>query len=84
MRELDLASLRSVRNFAQQFNREHRRLDILVCNAGIMAPPERGLTPDGLEQQFQVLYLATPHKPASCCAELMLQESTVCTVQIAT
>ena len=52
--ELDLSSLRSVRSFTQQFNGERRQLDILVCNAGIMAPPDRALTPDGLEQQFQV------------------------------
>ena len=69
MRELDLASLRSVRNFAQQFKGEHRHLDILVCNAGIMAPPERGLTPDGFEQQLQVLCLASPVKSACCQAE---------------
>ena len=54
VRELDLSSLQSVRSFTQQFNEQRRRLDILVCNAGIMAPPDRALTPDGLEQQFQV------------------------------
>jgi len=54
VRELDLASLRSVRSFAQQYNREGRPVDILLCNAGIMAPPQRGITQDGFEQQFQV------------------------------
>lgn len=54
VRELDLGSLDSVRSFAKVFNSEHRRLDLLICNAGIMAPPERSQTADGLEQQFQV------------------------------
>jgi len=54
VRELDLASLDSVRGFARAFNKTHRRLDVLICNAGIMAPPERQQTADGMEQQFQV------------------------------
>ncbi|EIE23919.1 NAD(P)-binding protein, partial [Coccomyxa subellipsoidea C-169] len=57
VRELDLASLESVRSFARAFNKEQRRLDVLICNAGIMAPPERQQTADGLELQFQVNYL---------------------------
>ena len=61
VRELDLASLRSVRTFAQQFKEERSPLDLLVCNAGVMAPPERGLTQDGLEQQFQVPCLTVLH-----------------------
>lgn len=53
--ELDLASLASVRAFAKRFFcKEDRRLDLLVCNAGVMAPPERAETADGLELQFQV------------------------------
>lgn len=51
--ELDLASLASVRRFAARFNSQNRRLHLLVCNAGVMAPPRRAETPDGLEQQFQ-------------------------------
>ncbi len=54
VRELDLGSLDSVRSFAKAFNSEHRQLDLLICNAGIMAPPERLQTPDDMEQQFQV------------------------------
>ena len=57
--ELDLASLASVRSFASRFCKEDRQLDLLVCNAGIMAPPGRAETGDGLELQFQVLH-ATP------------------------
>ncbi len=29
-------------------------LDCLICNAGLMAPPTRQVTKDGLEEQFQV------------------------------
>lgn len=57
VREVDLTSLESVRRFAGAFNKEDRRLDVLICNAGIMAPPERQQTVDGLEMQFQVRHL---------------------------
>jgi len=47
--QLDLADLHSVRAFAEQVNRE-ARLDLLICNAGVMAMPlER--TKDGFEMQ---------------------------------
>ena len=52
--QLDLASLASVKSFAADFNARGLPLDVLVCNAGIMAPPKRLVTQDGLEQQFQV------------------------------
>lgn len=55
-RTLDLASLASVRQFAQRFMSEEQRLDILINNAGIMATP-RKLTVDGFEQQFGVNHL---------------------------
>ena len=53
--ELNLADLASVRAFARRFCKEDRRLDLLVCNAGVMAPHERAETADGLEMQFQVM-----------------------------
>ncbi|CAD6557378.1 hypothetical protein LMG28727_06357 [Paraburkholderia kirstenboschensis] len=49
---LDLASLASVRSFAQKQLAERRRIDILVSNAGVMAPPKRLETADGFELQF--------------------------------
>ncbi|XP_059223837.1 retinol dehydrogenase 13-like [Stomoxys calcitrans] len=55
-RTLDLASLQSVREFAANFNQEEEHLDILINNAGIMAPP-RSVTIDGYEQQFAVNHL---------------------------
>lgn len=54
---LDLASLDSVRSFASSFNARGLPLALLICNAGIMAPPKRLVTKDGFEQQFQVNYL---------------------------
>ena len=50
---LDLASLDSVRDFAGRFGDAYERLDVLYCNAGIMAIP-RGETEDGFETQFGV------------------------------
>jgi len=47
---LNLADFSSVRTFAERFNREFDRLDILLNNAGIMMPPYQ-LTKDGLESQ---------------------------------
>jgi NAD(P)-dependent dehydrogenase (short-subunit alcohol dehydrogenase family) len=54
--ELDLASLASVRAFAERFASGHDRLDLLVNNAGVMAPPRR-LTEDGFESQFGTNHL---------------------------
>lgn len=49
---LDLASLASVRAAAQSFLATNRRLDLLINNAGIMALPQRRVTPDGFEIQL--------------------------------
>ncbi|MCJ1395298.1 hypothetical protein MMC18_008182 [Xylographa bjoerkii] len=49
--ECDLASLTSVDEAAKQFSTDSQRLDILLCNAGVMALPP-GLTKDGYEIQF--------------------------------
>ncbi|MGA5193883.1 oxidoreductase [Streptomyces exfoliatus] len=56
VRRLDLADLTSVRAFAGRMREEHPRLDALVNNAGVMAPP-RTLSPQGHELQFAVNHL---------------------------
>ena len=48
----DLASLASVRDFAQRELAQHRPLHLLINNAGVMAPPKRLETEDGFELQF--------------------------------
>src|SRR5207247_446461 len=54
---LDLASLASVRGFAQWFEREHEALDLLINNAGTMAFSPRRETVDGFEMSLGTNYL---------------------------
>jgi NAD(P)-dependent dehydrogenase (short-subunit alcohol dehydrogenase family) len=54
--ELDLASLNSVRAFADAFKGSHRSLEVLVNNAGVMALPYRK-TAEGFEMQFGTNHL---------------------------
>jgi NAD(P)-dependent dehydrogenase (short-subunit alcohol dehydrogenase family) len=53
---LDLASLKSVRAFAQRVGNT-AKLDLLVNNAGVMRVPTRELTEDGFERQFGTNFL---------------------------
>lgn len=53
---LDLADLRSVKAFAEEFLGTYSRLDLLLNNAGIMATPY-GTTADGFEKQIGVNHL---------------------------
>jgi NAD(P)-dependent dehydrogenase (short-subunit alcohol dehydrogenase family) len=55
---LDLASLASVKAFAEEFARSHKSLDLLINNGGVMAPPARYTTVDGFELQFGTNYLS--------------------------
>lgn len=54
--ELDLSDLASVRAFASDFKKKHKRLDILLNNAGIMMTPYFK-TKDGFEGQFGTNHL---------------------------
>lgn len=53
---LDLASLRSVKAFADTILKAETRLDLLINNAGIMIPPP-SKTEDGFEIQFGVNFV---------------------------
>jgi NAD(P)-dependent dehydrogenase (short-subunit alcohol dehydrogenase family) len=56
LRQVDLASLESVRAFTDAVRADHDRLDVIVANAGVMATPE-GRTADGFETQFGTNHL---------------------------
>jgi NAD(P)-dependent dehydrogenase (short-subunit alcohol dehydrogenase family) len=56
VRELDLADLDSVADFAERFRAEYDELHVLCNNAGVMAVP-RSETADGFETQFGVNHL---------------------------
>ncbi|MCE1188763.1 MAG: oxidoreductase [Ignavibacteria bacterium] len=49
--EIDLSNLKSIKAFAKSFAAQHSRLDILINNAGVMAPPPSRTT-DGFELQI--------------------------------
>lgn len=51
VRKLDLSSLKSVKEFADGFNQNYDRLDVLINNAGVMIPPY-SKTEDGFELQM--------------------------------
>ena len=55
--KLDLSSLKSVNDFAKEYNKKYEKLNYLINNAGIMALPEYRETTDGLEMQFGVNHI---------------------------
>ncbi|UZH12063.1 MULTISPECIES: SDR family oxidoreductase [unclassified Halomonas] len=52
----DLADLASVHALGQRLSTSLPRLDGLINNAAIMAPPERGVSAEGFELQFAINY----------------------------
>ncbi|KAL3707500.1 hypothetical protein TMatcc_005478 [Talaromyces marneffei ATCC 18224] len=64
--QVDLTSLHSVRKFATKWvdNAPPRRLDMIILCANTLKPSRFGkprLTPDGLDEEWQVNYLANFH-----------------------
>jgi NAD(P)-dependent dehydrogenase (short-subunit alcohol dehydrogenase family) len=57
VRALDLASLASVRAFAERAGADLPRIDMLLNNAGLGMQPQRHETRDGFEQQFGTNHL---------------------------
>ena len=56
LQELDLSSLGSVRNAADELRATYPRIDLLINNAGVMYPPKQ-TTADGFELQFGTNHL---------------------------
>lgn len=54
---VDLSDLNSVKEFATIILERHKRLDVLINNAGVMFPPP-SKTRDGFEMQFGVNFMA--------------------------
>jgi len=54
--ELDLASLKSVRKAADKLNKDGKAFDVVIANAGVMAPP-LGHTAEGFETQIGTNHL---------------------------
>jgi NAD(P)-dependent dehydrogenase (short-subunit alcohol dehydrogenase family) len=52
VRRIDLADLASVKEFAEGLIADGTPVDLLLNNAGVMAPPQRFETADGFELQF--------------------------------
>ena len=57
LHELDLSSLASVEDFASTLLAENAPIHLLINNAGVMTPPERQITVDGVELQLGTNHL---------------------------
>lgn len=55
---MELSSLESVRSAARAFQATGLPLHTLICNAAVMALPERRVSVDGFEYQLEVNYLS--------------------------
>ena len=73
VRRIDLADLASVKEFADGLVAGGTPLDLLVNNAGVMAPPTRMTTADGFELQMGSNFLGpfalTVRLLRRCCAQ---------------
>ena len=57
LKQLDLASLKSVRKFADDINKTEPEVHVLINNAGLAYPPKQSKTEDGFELTMGVNYL---------------------------
>lgn len=55
--KIDLADLSSIKAFASKVTAKRQTIDLLINNAGVMAPPQRLETADGFELQFGTNHL---------------------------
>jgi NAD(P)-dependent dehydrogenase (short-subunit alcohol dehydrogenase family) len=56
LQKLDLTSLESIRNAADELRSKHDHIDLLINNAGVMVPPKSN-TKDGFELHFGTNHL---------------------------
>jgi len=65
VRQLDLASMASVKKFAERFRESGLALHVLMCNAGFRSG-SLSVTDDGIEMHYQVVrcQLSSPRLPA--------------------
>jgi len=54
--DLNLASLKSISSFAEEFQKKFKKLDVLINNAGVICS-NRKLSEDGFEYTFAVNYI---------------------------
>ena len=54
---LDLANLKTVADFGTRMKKQFERIDVLINNAAVMAPPRRQVTTHAFELQFGTNYL---------------------------
>lgn len=54
---LNLADFHSIQKFSDDFHSKYSHINVLINNAGIMAPPKREMTEQGFEAQFGVNHL---------------------------
>ena len=57
LKQLDLASMKSIRNFAQDINNSEPQLHVLINNAGFAYPSQLTRTEDGFEMTMGVNHL---------------------------
>jgi NAD(P)-dependent dehydrogenase (short-subunit alcohol dehydrogenase family) len=82
--QCELGDLASVQKCAEQFLALRKPLDVLICNAGLMAVPTREDTQDGLEKQigcnhvghFYLMRLLTPAMEKARSSRLVMISST--------
>lgn len=55
--QVDLSDFDSIKNLVSEIKTQHQKLDIVICNAAVVAKKSRK-TKSGLEQMFMVNYLA--------------------------
>ncbi|MFX1235198.1 MAG: SDR family NAD(P)-dependent oxidoreductase, partial [Promethearchaeota archaeon] len=55
--KIDTSSIKSIREFSQQYHKKYSKLDVLINNAGVYKPV-RSTTEEGFETTFAVNYIA--------------------------